>query len=75
MGFRFQQRIGIFRGLTLNLSKSGTSWAVGGRGEYRQQILAPLAQQFELKYAEEGGVGWVVWLVIAIVPLGVFLGR
>jgi hypothetical protein len=75
MGFRFQKRIRIFKGLTLNLSKSGTSWAVGGRGEYRQQILAPLAQQFELKYAGEGGVGWVVWLVIAIVPLGVFLGR
>ena len=32
MGFRFQKRIRIFKGLTLNLSKSGTSWTVGGRG-------------------------------------------
>jgi hypothetical protein len=29
MGFRFQKRIRIFKGLTLNLSKSGTSWTVG----------------------------------------------
>jgi hypothetical protein len=32
MGFRFQKRIRIFKGLTLNLIKSGTSWTVGGRG-------------------------------------------
>lgn len=32
MGFRFQKRIRIFKGLTLNLSKSGTSWTVGRRG-------------------------------------------
>jgi hypothetical protein len=32
MGFRFQKRIRIFTGLTLNLSKSGTSWTLGGRG-------------------------------------------
>jgi hypothetical protein len=30
MGFRFQKRIRIFKGLTLKLSKSGTSWTVGG---------------------------------------------
>jgi hypothetical protein len=32
MGFRLQKRIRIFKGLTLNLSKTGTSWTVGGRG-------------------------------------------
>ena len=32
MGFRFQKRISLFKGLTLNLSKSGTSWTVGGPG-------------------------------------------
>ena len=32
MGFRFRKRIRIFKGLTLNLSKSGTSWTVGGPG-------------------------------------------
>ena len=32
MGFRFQKRIRIFKGLTLNLSKTGTSWTVGGKG-------------------------------------------
>jgi hypothetical protein len=29
MGFRFQKRIRIFKGLTLNLSKSGIFWTVG----------------------------------------------
>ena len=32
MGFRFQKRIRLFKGLTVNLSKSGASWTVGGRG-------------------------------------------
>ncbi len=32
MGFGFQKCIRIFKGLTLNLSKSGTSWTVGGPG-------------------------------------------
>jgi hypothetical protein len=32
MGFRFQKRIRIFKGLTLNLSNSGTSWTIGGPG-------------------------------------------
>ena len=31
MGFRFQKRIRIFKGLTLNLSKSGSSWTLGYR--------------------------------------------
>ncbi len=30
MGLRLQKRIRIFKGLTLNLSKSGSSWTVGG---------------------------------------------
>jgi hypothetical protein len=32
VGFRFQKRIRIFKGLTLNLSKSGSSWTVGRPG-------------------------------------------
>lgn len=32
MGFRFQKRIRIFKGLTLNLSKSGSSWTMGRPG-------------------------------------------
>jgi len=32
MGFRFSRRIYLFKGLRLNLSKSGTSVSVGGRG-------------------------------------------
>jgi hypothetical protein len=32
MGLRFTQRIRPFKGLTLNLSKSSTSWTVGGPG-------------------------------------------
>ncbi len=30
MGFRFQKRVRIFKGLTLNLSKCGASWTLGG---------------------------------------------
>ena len=32
MGFRFSRRISLFKGLRLNLSKSGTSVSVRGRG-------------------------------------------
>ena len=32
MGLRFQQRFRIFKGLTLNVSKTGISWTVGGPG-------------------------------------------
>ena len=32
MGFRLQKRIRLFKGVTLNLSKSGTSWTLGRRG-------------------------------------------
>jgi len=32
MAFRFSRRISLFKGLRLNLSKSGTSVSVGGRG-------------------------------------------
>ena len=32
MSFRFQKRIRIFKGLTLNLNKSGSSWTVGRPG-------------------------------------------
>ena len=32
MGLRFQKRIRLFKDLTLNLSKTGTSWTIGGRG-------------------------------------------
>lgn len=31
MGFRFQKRIRLFKGLTLNLSKTGTSLTISGR--------------------------------------------
>ena len=32
MGLRLQKRIRLFKGLTLNLSKTGTSFTLGGRG-------------------------------------------
>lgn len=32
MGFRFQKRVRIFPGVTLNFSKSGVSTSFGGRG-------------------------------------------
>ena len=34
MGFRFNRRISILKGLRLNLSKSGPSVSVGGRGAW-----------------------------------------
>ncbi|MBS0396467.1 MAG: DUF4236 domain-containing protein, partial [Proteobacteria bacterium] len=34
MGFRFQRRVRILPGLRLNLSKSGVSASVGGRGAW-----------------------------------------
>ena len=33
MDFRFQKRIRIFKGLALNLSKSGSSWTLGYRSK------------------------------------------
>jgi hypothetical protein len=32
MGFRFQRRLTLLKGLTLNMSKSGPSLTLGGRG-------------------------------------------
>ena len=32
MGLRFQRRIRLFKGVTLNLSKTGASVSLGGRG-------------------------------------------
>lgn len=32
MGLRFQKRIRLFKGLTLNMSKTSTSFSLGGRG-------------------------------------------
>ena len=32
MGLRFQKRIRLFKGLTINLSKTGASLSIGGRG-------------------------------------------
>lgn len=32
MGFRFQKRITLFKGLSINFSKTGTSFSVGPRG-------------------------------------------
>lgn len=92
MGFRFQKRIRIFKGLTLNLSKSGTSWTVGGPGasvnlkdgkatgtvgipgtglSYRER----LGNNGGGSSGDGSGLGWVVWLVIAIVLMGVLFGR
>ncbi len=92
MGFRFQKRIRIFKGLTLNLSKSSTSWTLGGRGasvnfkegkatgnvgipgtglSYRER----LDDTGNAGSSNGGGVGWFIWLVIAIVLLGVLFGR
>ena len=89
MCYRFQKRIRIFKGLTLNLSKSGTSWTMGGPGasvnlkdgkatgtvgipgtglSYRERL------DNNGRVGKGSGLGWVVWLVIAVVLLGVLFG-
>jgi hypothetical protein len=86
MGLRFQKRIRIFKGLTLNLSKSSTSWTLGGRGasvnlqdgKATGSVGIPgtgLSYRKRLGNNGRGGLGWVAWLVIAIVLMGVFFGR
>lgn len=90
MGFRFQKRIRIFKGLTLNLSKGGTSWTLGGPGasvnlkdgKATGTVGIPgsgLSFRERLdnngRAGKGGGLGWVVWLVIAIVLMGVLFGR
>jgi hypothetical protein len=50
MGFRFQKRIRILKGLTMNLSKSGTSWTVGAPGtglSYLQRPMSIRPKHFE----------------------------
>lgn len=39
MGFRFQKRIDIFKGLTHKMCKSGTSWTVSREGRTRNILL------------------------------------
>jgi len=91
MGFRFQKRIRIFKGLTLNLSKSGTSWTVGGRGasvnlkdgKATGTVGIPgtgLSYRERLDNSGSGGAGkggGLGWVVwlVAIVLMGVFFGR
>jgi hypothetical protein len=85
MGFRLQQRIRIFKGLTLNLSKRGSSWTLGRRGasvNFKDGNATGNVgvSGTGLSYRERlgskcGGFGWMVWLVIAIVLVGVFCAR
>ena len=89
MGFRFQKRIRIFKGLTLNLSKSGTSWTLGGpgasvnfkdgkatgNGGIPGTGLSYRGRLGNPGSSGSGKGGAVGWLVIAIVLLGVLFGR
>jgi hypothetical protein len=76
MGFRFQKRIRLFKGLTLNLSKTGTSWTIGGRGasinlrdgENASKTLEPIEKQSSSELV-------TVILVIALIAFGYFLGK
>ena len=91
MGFRFQKRIRIFKGLTLNLSKGGTYWTVGGRGasvnlkdgKATGTVGIPgtgLSYRERLDNSGSGGAGkggGLGWVVwlVAIVLMGAFFGR
>jgi len=47
MGFRFQKRIRIFKGLTLNLNKSDSSWRVGRPGARARRCTSGATRSVE----------------------------
>lgn len=67
MGFRFQKRLRIFRGLTVNLSKSGASWSLGRpgatvnlrRGRLTGNVGIPgTGMSYRQRLLEASGSGW-----------------
>ena len=56
MGFRFQRRIKILPGLTINLSKSGIGFSVGGRG-FHTGIEAK-GRRYTSAGLPETGISW-----------------
>ena len=83
MGFRLQKRIRLFKGVTLNLSKSGASWTLGRRGasvnikdgHATGNIGIPgtgLSYRERLTGQASGGTGSIV-LVIILVAVAVWV--
>lgn len=81
MGFRFEKRIHLFKGLTINLSKSGVSLTVGipgasvnlGKGGFAGNAGLPGTG---LSYREKllGRPGWRILLFLAVIAImGFFL--
>ena len=84
MGFRFQKRIKILPGITINLSKSGLSTSFGprgakvtlGHGQTRTTLGIPgsgISQTSVVKDSttpvSNSSISAVVWLIIAIIVL------
>jgi hypothetical protein len=85
MGLRFQRRIRIAPGLRLNLSRSGISTSVGGRGAWttfgprgRRRITLGLpgsglfwTEQWRARAGGASGPGRLVrWLIVAMILIG-----
>lgn len=80
MGFRFQKRLRIFKGLTVNLSKSGTSWSVGRpgatvnlrRGKLTGNVGIPgTGMSYRQRLGDSSGAGWIKALLVVIIIVGV----
>ena len=85
MGFRFRKRIRIFPGLWFNLSKSGVSTSIGGKGltinlkdgKARSTICAQgTGISYRTSYEQDKGPGalaWIVTLLLAVLLVGYLL--
>jgi hypothetical protein len=81
MGFRFYRRIRLLPGVRLNVSKSGVSTSIGGRGAWltfgkrgtRATVGLPGTGLSYTEAAKPGakrsGVGWLLLVLLAIVAL------
>ena len=83
MGFRFQKRITMFKGIKLNLSKSGVSVSVGrpgaslnlgGKGT-TANVGVPgtgLSDRERISERNSAGLGGVIFLLVVLAVVGAF---
>ena len=78
MGFRFQRRIRILPGLRINVSKSGVSESIGGRGGWltigprgtRTTVGIPGTGLSYTEQQKRGAVGpWAIALVVLMMVI------
>lgn len=79
MGFRIQRRLNVTRGMGLNISKSGISpslrssfGSIGPKGFSIRTGIPGLS--FRSGYGKNsGGLGWILMVTVALIPLFVNL--